>query len=334
MHKLLNCAIEKQASDLHAVTGEHPWLRVQGRLISLPDVCTYEEIFSLLRDIFTREELAQLEKGKELDRAIKLQERRIRVHTYLQKSKIALAIRLIPIKIPSSTELGLPPILLELVDQPHGLVLVTGPTGSGKTTTLASVIHWLNTNRSVRVITLEDPIEFVHVSKSSLITQREIGSDTAHFTQGIYTALRQDPDVIMIGELRDQEAIQAAIRAAEAGHLVVATLHTARALQGVQRLIDAFPAEQHAFIRSQLASILRGVCAQQLVYNERLDKQVGIFEMLVNTSGVAHLIRSDQVHQIESMMQSGNAQGMQTFEMAFLKEKNNRLCAETNGEFT
>lgn len=322
MQKLLICAIEKQASDLHVVAEEQSWLRIQGRFISLPKVCTSEEVYSLLKDIFTREEIASLELGNELDKAVMIQGRRIRVHAYLQRGKISLAIRFIPLQIPTPQELRLPSTLLESVMGSHGLVLVTGPTGSGKTTTLASIIQWLNQEQSLHIITLEDPIEFMYVSKNSLISQREIGSDTVDFTQGIHTALRQNPDVIMIGELRDRESIQGAIRAAEAGHLVIATLHTARAPQAIQRMIDVFPAEQHPFIRSQLASILRGVCAQQLVYNDHLKKLVGIFEMLVNTSGVAHLIRSDQLHQIESMMQSGSAQGMQTFEMAFQKEKN------------
>lgn len=238
------------------------------------------------------------------------------MHVYYQRGLPSIAIRLLPQRIPLPEELNMPSVILELAEQEHGLLLVTGPTGSGKSTTLASLIHYFNQTKSLRIITLEDPIEYIHIPIRSMIEQRETGRDTVSFAQGIHTALRQDPDVIIIGELRDLESIQAAIRAAEAGRLVLATLHTGRAGTAVHRLVDVFPAEQQALVRTQLASVLLGVVSQRLFPLKESHTRIAAFEVLVNTHAVANLIRSNQLHQIESLMQTGAGNGMQTMETA------------------
>lgn len=241
---------------------------------------------------------------------------RFRVNVYRQRGNAAMTIRLIPAKIPPLEKLGLPPSALEFVKKPQGLLLVTGPTGSGKSTTLAALIDYINSTRSEHIITLEDPIEFVHANKRCIVNQREVGVDTASFGVGLRAALRQDPDVILVGEMRDLETIQTAITAAETGHLVFGTLHTADAPQTIDRIIDVFPPEAQQQIRVQLAAVLIGVIAQRLLPRADGSGRVSAMEILVSNPAIANLIRSEKVHQIRSVMQTGRAQGMQTMETA------------------
>jgi twitching motility protein PilT len=241
---------------------------------------------------------------------------RYRVNIFKQKGNVSLTIRLIPTKIPAMEALGLPAMAEEFAKKPQGLLLVTGPTGSGKSTTLAAIIDYINRTRGDHIITLEDPIEFVHPHKASIVNQREIGVDTESFTSGLRAALRQDPDVILVGEMRDLETISIAITAAETGHLVFGTLHTADAPQTIDRIIDVFPPEAQQQIRVQLASVLLGVMAQRLLPTMDGNGRVAAIEVLVNTPAIANLIRSEKVHQIRSVLQTGKAQGMQTMDMA------------------
>lgn len=318
---LIQLAEEKKASDLHLSAGQVPRVRVQGRLeVLVEKVCREEEIFSFLEEVLSGIQFERLSGHQEIDTALKLLTgTRVRLHAYFQRNLPSLAIRLFPKQIPMPAEIHLPSVVVQLSQREQGLLLVTGPTGSGKSTTLASLIHGLNMARSLRIITLEDPIEYIHTSIQSMIEQREVGKDTASFSQGICTALRQDPDVIMIGELRDQETIQAAIRAAEAGRLVLGTLHTGRASTAVHRLVDIFPAEQQSLIRTQLASALLGVVSQKLLPRVNGPERVAAYEVLVNTPAVANLIRNQQMHQLESLMQTGSSFGMQTMETAIHK---------------
>jgi twitching motility protein PilT len=241
---------------------------------------------------------------------------RYRVNIFKQKGNVSLTIRLIPTKIPAMEALGLPAMAEEFAKKPQGLLLVTGPTGSGKSTTLAAIIDYINRTRGDHIITLEDPIEFVHPHKACIVNQREIGVDTESFTSGLRAALRQDPDVILVGEMRDLETISIAITAAETGHLVFGTLHTADAPQTIDRIIDVFPPEAQQQIRVQLASVLLGVMAQRLLPTIDGNGRVAAIEVLVNTPAIANLIRSEKVHQIRSVLQTGKAQGMQTMDMA------------------
>nr|WP_244527542.1 PilT/PilU family type 4a pilus ATPase [Lihuaxuella thermophila] len=314
----IELANAKHASDLHLSAGQIPWVRVQGKLQPLEHtVCTEEEIQAFLEEVLNSEELERSKRREEVDTSFQhASGARVRVHAYYQRGLPSLAIRLLPQRIPLPQELNMPSVILEMAGQEQGLLLVTGPTGSGKSTTLASLIHDLNQTKSLRIVTLEDPIEYVHIPNRSMIEQRETGRDTASFARGIHTALRQDPDVIMIGELRDLESIQGAIRAAEAGRLVLATLHAGRAGTAVHRLVDVFPAEQQALVRTQLASVLLGVISQRLYPRKESDTRIAAFEVLVNTHAVANLIRSNQLHQIESLMQAGARNGMQTMETA------------------
>ncbi|CAB3390993.1 Twitching mobility protein [Kyrpidia spormannii] len=309
------------ASDLHLTVGAPPMLRVDGRLRPLGGgILTSEETERYAREVLGGE-FSRLSEMGDVDTALDWvgpeggDAHRIRVNVYRQRMGISLAIRLVPDVIPKLDSLGLPAVVRTMVDQPYGLVLVTGPTGSGKTTTLAALIDEMNDRFDRHIITLEDPIEYVHVHRRCLIEQREVGKDVPDFSRGLRAALRQDPDVILVGEMRDLETIQTAITAAETGHLVLGTLHTGDAVQTVDRLIDVFPAHQQQQIRTQLAAILRVVIAQRLVRRIGGAGRVPLAEVLINTPAVANLIRSDKTHQLHTVMQTGRSQGMQTFDM-------------------
>ena len=245
---------------------------------------------------------------------------RFRVNAYYQRGQMALAIRPIPNKIPTFEELELPPILKAFMDKPRGLVLVTGPTGSGKSTTLAAMINYVNQNAHKHIITLEDPIEFQHKHNKCVINQREIGSDVKDFNSALRVALRQDPDIILVGEMRDLETIQIALTAAETGHLVIGTLHTSSAASTIERIIDVFPAEKQTQIRMQLAGSLVGVVAQRLFKRQDSDGRKAVCEIMVNTPAIANLIRQEKLNQIPSVIQTSKEMGMQTMEMA-IKEQ-------------
>lgn len=318
MEEILLEAGRRMASDVHITVGVPVMYRVRGELqLGRGEPLTAEMTEEGVRQLMTEERFRHFMNKRESDFSFELGGvSRYRVNAYRQKGSIGMAIRLIPATVPRLEELGLPPIVKELAQRPQGLVLVTGPTGSGKSTTLAAMIDHINRRRKGHIITLEDPIEFVHGHKSCVVNQREIGADTESFSVALRAALRQDPDVILVGEMRDLETILTAVTAAETGHLVFGTLHTADAPQTVHRIIDMFPAESQSQIRAQLSAVLLGVLAQRLLPTADGQGRVAVMETLVNTPAVASLIRSDKVHQIRSVMQTGRAQGMQTFDLA------------------
>jgi len=315
---LLRQAFALHASDLHLTAGLPPVLRIAGRLVTLPlDTLTPPVLEDLVRQVLTEEQYEQFQRRGEVDRSYGISGlSRFRVNAYRQRGSAALAIRVIPHDIPSIEALGLPPVVLSLIDKPQGLLVVTGPTGSGKSSSLAAMIDHLNRTRQLHILTLEDPIEYLHRHEMSIVNQREIGSDTLSFAQGLRAALREDPDVIMVGEMRDVETMATAISAAETGHLVLATLHTPDAPQTVDRLIDSFPPEQQRQIRLQVSSVLLGVIAQRLLPRADGKGRVAAFEVLVNTPAVANLIRAEKVHQIRSVMETNRNLGMQTLQQS------------------
>ncbi|WP_127579727.1 type IV pilus twitching motility protein PilT [Paenibacillus koleovorans] len=315
-----------KASDIHITVNAPAMLRVNGSLRPADDrVLGPSDTLEMAREIMTAEQFESFMERGDLDLSYSLDVSRFRVNAYKQRGQISLTIRLIPSRIPAMEELGLPKIAEEFAAKPQGLMLVTGPTGSGKSTTLAAIVDYINRNRHDHIMTLEDPIEFIHSHKSCIVNQREIGVDTASFGQGLRAALRQDPDVILVGEMRDLETISTAITAAETGHLVFGTLHTADAPQTIDRIIDVFPPESQQQIRVQLAAVLLGVMAQRLLPTADGNGRVAAIEVLVNTPAVSNLIRTEKVHQIRSVMQTGKAQGMQTMDNALRELLQRRL---------
>ena len=316
---LLKFAVAQGASDLHLSAGESPMLRVDGEMFridvpALSGEATHKLIFDVMNDAQRR----TFQEKLEVDFAFTLDaERRFRVNVFSQNRGEGAVFRTIPNKIPRFEELGLPPILRELCEEEKGLVLVTGPTGSGKSTTLASMIDYLNETMAGHILTLEDPIEFVHTSKRSLVNQREVGSQTRSFNAALRSALREDPDVILVGELRDLETISLALTAAETGHLVFATVHTSSAAKTVDRLVDVFPAAQQAQVRQMVSESLLGVCTQMLMHKVGGGRAAAL-EILVGTPAVRNLIREGKTHQIPSAMQVGAKAGMQTMEAAVM----------------
>ncbi|KPC77832.1 hypothetical protein ADL26_01040 [Thermoactinomyces vulgaris] len=307
----ISLAIVNEASDLHLVEGEPPRVRIQGKMELLAE----EQVEGKMIWSFLAAHKKVI-RDRELDFAFQFDEIRLRVHAYRLQTGVGLAIRLFPRDIPSPEELRLPEALLNLSQKKQGILLVTGPTGSGKSTTLAALLELKNRTSSSLIITLEDPIEYTHRSQQSLVIQRQIGLDTASYQSGVQAALRQDPDVLMIGELREPEAVRAALYAAEAGRLVMATMHAARAAQAIQRIIHQFPAEEQTLIRTQLSMSLLGIAAQRLFPGNGYNNRIAAFEVLVNTRAVQHLIRAEQIHQVDSIMQAGQQAGMQTMDMA------------------
>ena len=316
--EILNQMMEREASDLHITSGSAPYLRVHGEMVKLnykdltPEVCQ-----ALLFEILSATQRESFLETWDLDCSYSLKGvGRFRVNVFRQRQGVGAVFRLIPESIKTIQELGLPPNIVNLLDVSEGLILVTGPTGSGKSTTLASLIHTINTDRRAHIITIEDPIEFVHHNKNSLINQREVSSHTKSFHQALRAALREDPDVILVGEMRDLETISLAITAAETGHLVLATLHTNSATKTVDRIIDVFSEAQQSQIRVMLSESLRGVVAQSLVKRADGSGRVAVVEVLVNIPAVANLIREGKTFQVHSSMQTGQVHGMITFEAA------------------
>ena len=306
------------ASDLHLASGSSPYLRVHGEMVKLNyRSVTAEVCHGLIFEILTERQKEHFVENLELDFSHPVQGiGRFRVNVFMQRKGIAAVFRFIPETIQTAQELGLPEQVVDLIDVSEGLILVTGPTGSGKSTTLASLIHTINMNQQAHIITIEDPIEFVHNNQKSLINQREVSSHTHSFSNALRAALRVDPDIILVGEMRDLETISLAITAAETGHLVFATLHTNSAIKTVDRIIDVFPENQQAQIRVMLSESLRGIIAQALLPRADGQGRVPAIEVLVNNSAVANLIREGKAFQIASAMQTGRAQGMVTFEGA------------------
>jgi twitching motility protein PilT len=317
LDQLFKLMKEQNASDLHLTTGSPPYLRLHGEMVKLKyHDLTSEETQALIFELLTEKQKKQFVENWELDCSYHLENvGRFRVNVYMQRKGIGGVFRIIPEKIKTLEELELPNSLLDLINVHKGLILVTGPTGSGKSTTLAALIHHINANETSHILTVEDPIEFVHPSLKSLINQREVSSHTKSFANALKAALREDPDIILVGEMRDLETISLAMTAAETGHLVFGTLHTNSAPKTVDRVIDVFPQEQQAQVRVMLSESLRGVIAQTLLPKPDGKGRVACIEVLVNTNAVANLIREAKTFQIPSAMQTGRNDGMITFEM-------------------
>lgn len=316
IHELLQHAYDEKASDLHVTTGIPPVYRVNGQLKQYDDVIVTEEMVTqMVQDILPSYKVEEYEDKGETDFNYSLEGLcRFRVNAFHQRNGSAIAARLISNKIPTIESLNLPRVLYELAEKPQGLILVTGPTGSGKSTTLAAMIDYINENKSKHIITLEDPIEYLHSHKKSVVNQREVGIDTGSFANGLRASLRQDPDIILVGEMRDLETISTAITAAETGHLVFATLHTSSAPTTIDRIIDVFPPHQQGQIRIQLANVLQGIVSQRLFIRKDKSGRVAATEILVSIPAVTNLIRNEKIHQIPSVMQTNRAIGMHTLE--------------------
>ncbi|MCS6926693.1 MAG: type IV pilus twitching motility protein PilT [Candidatus Binatia bacterium] len=316
---LLTFAAQAGASDVHLSSGEPPMIRLHGDMKKLDHPpLSREEVHALIYDIMNDSQRRLFEEHLELDFSFDLGTiGRFRVNVFMQQRGEGAVFRTIPTKILSPEELGLPPIIKKLCDREKGLILVTGPTGSGKSTTLAAMIDYINSTYEGHIVTIEDPIEFTHSSKKCLVNQRELGTHTHSFANALRAVLREDPDVILVGEMRDLETIQLAITAAETGHLVFATLHSPSAPQTVDRVIDVFPAAQQAQIRTQFADAIEAIITQTLC-KKKGGGRVAALEILVATPAVRNLIREGKVHQIPSAMQVGQKDGMQTMDMALI----------------
>jgi twitching motility protein PilT len=307
--------IQRGASDLHVTVGNPATIRIDGELTNsnTRQVLAPKDTLQLAYSILTDNQKKRFETEDELDFSFGVQNlSRFRGNVYKQRGCVAMAIRQIPYEIISIEKLGLPPIINTLAERPRGLILVTGPTGSGKSTTLAAMVDKVNRERRGHIITIEDPIEFIHRHQNSMINQREVGADTQSFSAALKYALRQDPDVILIGEMRDLETIGAALTIAETGHLVFATLHTNSAAESINRIVDAFPAHQQGQVRAQLAFVLEGVVTQTLLPRARGKGRVVAAEIMICTAAIRAVIRDEKIHQIYSLMQAGKKHGMQT----------------------
>ncbi|HZH31513.1 MAG TPA: type IV pilus twitching motility protein PilT [Pyrinomonadaceae bacterium] len=317
---LLKKLIELGGSDLHLTTNTPPQVRVDGALKPLEGfkTLTSADTKQLAYSVLTDAQKHRFEEALELDFSFGVRGlSRFRANLFNQRGAVGCVFRAIPYEIRSFENLGLPPVVTKLCDKPRGLILVTGPTGSGKSTTLAAMIDKINRERHEHIMTIEDPIEFLHNHKSCLVNQREVGSDTKGFADALRTALRQDPDVVLVGEMRDLETIESALRIAETGHLTFATLHTNSAASTINRIIDVFPSNQQAQIRAQLSLVLEGIMCQALLPKANGQGRVAALEILVPNPAIRNLIREDKIHQIYSMMQTGQEKyGMQTFNQA------------------
>jgi len=328
LHQLLKAMIEKGASDLHITTGSPPQLRIDGSLVPLKmEPMGPADTKRLCYSILTEEQKIRFEKENELDLSFGVKNlARFRANIFVQRGATAGAFRAIPFKILSLEELGLPKIVHELAARPRGLVCVTGPTGAGKSTTLAAIIDHINSTLRQHIITVEDPIEYLHPHKRSIVNQREIGTDTYGFKDALKYVLRQDPDVVLIGEMRDRETVEAALTISETGHVVFTTLHTNSALQTINRIIDLFPPHQQSQIRAQLSFVLQGVVTQQLLPRAGGPGRVVAAEVLLPNAAIRNLIREDKVHQIYSQMQVGQGKhGMLTFNQSLFSLLQRRL---------
>ena len=333
LEEILKDAKEKGASDVHLTLGIPPKVRINGSLCNTDfPIVTEENQINVMKSIMTEEQIAEFNKHGELDMSFGFKDLgRYRVNAYKQRGSITFAFRLISNNIPTPADLGIPKEVVELSQKKSGLVLVTGVTGSGKSTTLAAIIDRINDTRHSHVITLEDPIEYMHTHRKSMINQREIGKDTESFANALRAALREDPDVILVGEMRDYETISVAITAAETGHLVLATLHTIGAADTVDRMIDVFPPYQQQQIRVQLANVLEGVISQQLIPTADGKRRVAAFEVMLPNSAIRNLIREGKAYQLPSVLQTNRKAGMITMDEAiyqlYFKGVIDRECA-------
>jgi len=313
--EFLKFTLDNKASDLHLSGGNNPMVRIDGELRRIkPDVLTGDEIRGMLFSVMTEEQRSTYERDFEVDFAIAFgPDARFRVNAFTNRAGSAAVFRVIPTKVPTMEQLDLPPVMRRLAELEKGLVLVTGPTGSGKSTTLAAMINHINEKEPVHILTIEDPVEFFHTSKRSLVNHRELGNDTKSFGRALKSALREDPDVILVGEMRDHETIGLALTAAETGHLVFGTLHSSSAAKTIDRIIDVFPAAEKEMVRAMLSSSIQGVIAQTLLHKEG-GGRCAAHEIMVGTNAVRNLIRENQLAQLYSMIQTGARYGMQTME--------------------
>ena len=333
MEALLRMVVEQGATDLHLSANLPPHLRLDDRLAATDHPpLSGNDVKDLAYSLISPEKVERFERWKELDFAFSVEGlARFRANYFIQQGYVGVAIRMLPFRILSFSELGLPvKIMTDFCEKPKGLVLVTGATGSGKTTTLASMVDYLNTNKDYHMVTIEDPIEYTHTSKRSIVDQREVGSDTQSFAQGLKHVLRQDPDVILIGEMRDLETIETALIVAETGHLVLATLHTSDAMQTVNRIVDVFPANQQNQVRVQLSLELLGVLSQQLIPKTSGRGRVLATEFLLVNHAVRSLIREQKIHQIYSVIQTSQKEGMRTMNQTLYELYTQRVITLEN----
>ncbi len=315
LRALLEEMLSREASDLHITAGERPKIRVDGEIVntSIEEVLTPRDTMSLAYSVLTESQKKRFEQEDELDFSFGIQNlARFRGNVFKQRGCVTMVVRMIPFNVKTFDELKLPPVVARLAERPRGLVLVTGPTGSGKSTTLAAMIDKINRERAGHIITVEDPIEFIHKHQRCIVNQREVGTDTRSFASALKYALREDPDVILVGELRDLETIASALTIAETGHLALATLHTNSAPEAINRIIDVFPSNQQSQVRAQLAFVLEGIVTQTLLPRASGRGRAMAAEILVATPAIRAVIRDDKVHQIYSLMQAGKKHGMQT----------------------
>jgi twitching motility protein PilT len=335
MHELLKILVDRGGSDLHITIGSKPQIRIDGELTPLEEfpVLTSGDTKTLCYSILTEAQKHKFEEENELDFSFGIKGlSRFRGNLFMQRGSVAGVFRMIPYRIMSFEELGLPPIVSELAEKTKGLILVTGATGSGKSTTLATIIDKINRERREHIITIEDPIEFLHPHKNCLVNQREIGADTKNFQLALKHILRQDPDVVLIGELRDKETIEAALTIAETGHLCLATLHTNSAVQTINRIIDVFPPHQQPQVRAQLSFVLEGIICQQLIPKIGGKGRALALEILVPNAAIRNLIREDKLHQVYSQMQMGQIKsGMQTMNQSLASLIQRRIISLENG---
>lgn len=316
--RLISLAALKGASDLHLAAGSPPIIRLHGQLQALPDfeVLTPEHTAQMLEELTDQGQRQEFLAQRELDFAYDSPGVRCRINASWERGTVSISCRLVPLRVPSLEELRLPPVCQHLASRPNGLVLVTGPAGSGKSTTLAAMIDYLNHTRSLRIVTIEDPIEYVYTNDKCMILQREVGSDTRSFSEALRRALRQDPNVIMVGEMRDLETMATVLTAAQTGHLVLSTLHTMDTVQTVDRVVDMFPAHQQRQIRVQLSMALEGVLSQQLLPNVDGTGRVVAVEVLIANFAIRNLVRAGDTHEIPSYLHLGYQEGMQTMDRA------------------
>jgi len=332
LHKLLEEIVEQNASDLHITAGVPPQFRIDGEIRATSyEPLTPEQTEQMIYSVLREDQRKRFEQTRELDLSFGVKGlSRFRMNVFLQRGVVAGAIRMIPYAIPPFDKLKLPPVVKTFSDLPNGLVLVTGPTGSGKSTTLAALLDRINDTRAGHIITVEDPIEYIHTHKRCIVNQREVNADTASFPDALKYILRQDPDVILIGEMRDLETIQAALTIAETGHLVFATLHTNSTFESINRMVDVFPSNQQKQVLSQLAFVLKGVVTQQLIPRRGGSGRINVSEVLLCTPGVSAVIREGKTHQIYSLMQAGQKYGMQTMSQALFAAYVNKQISLEN----